>query len=282
MYLTAFLPAAGSVLQLNQHVWTYDSSGALLPTDSSTLVQTVLCSYDPNDKSVNPAGFISSTGNFIPGSVAMNTPLEYTIRFQNTGNDTAYTVVIRDTIDSEMDLSSLELEGGSHPFTASLDQNRVLTFSFNNILLPDSNIDEAGSHGFVQYRIHPKSTMPWTTYVHNTAYIYFDANAPVVTNTTQTLYDGLLGIKDPETSRSGIEVYPHPIEGVATVVFEHSPAEGYHVFISDLTGRKCLDAGIIRSASFELKTYGLSSGIYLLQAEELSTGLMTTRKIVVR
>ncbi|MFM2206620.1 MAG: hypothetical protein RL213_595 [Bacteroidota bacterium] len=271
-YLYALLPAAGSVLQLHQNVWTYDSSGVLLPTDSSSLTQTVLCSYDPNDKSVNPSGFVDAAfGVFIPGSVEMNTPLEYTIRFQNTGNDTAYTVVIRDTIDQEMDVSTLELEGASHPFTAGLDRHRVLTFTFNNILLPDSNTDEPGSHGFVQFRIRPNSNMPWTTYVNNTAFIYFDANAPVVTNTTSTLYDAIAAVEDPPYSVPAYNdflVMPNPADGMFLVTFKDTQNGIHRVSVVNLLGATVRDLGKVIGSSVPVSRDGLPAGIYFVRVDD--------------
>lgn len=58
-------------------------------TDS--LVQEIVCAYDPNDKIATPAG-IGEEG-FIPDDTQY---MEYTVRFQNTGSDTAFTVVIKD------------------------------------------------------------------------------------------------------------------------------------------------------------------------------------------
>src|SRR6185295_15873757 len=62
--------------------------------------------------------------------------------------------------------------------------NGALKFTFNNILLPDSNINEPMSHGEVTYRIHTRTGLPDNTIVNNTAFIVFDLNIPVVTNTS--------------------------------------------------------------------------------------------------
>ncbi|MBL0071788.1 MAG: hypothetical protein IPP34_08230 [Bacteroidetes bacterium] len=41
--------------------------------------------------------------------------LLYTVRFQNEGNDTAFTVVIRDQLSSLLNRNTVELVASSHP-----------------------------------------------------------------------------------------------------------------------------------------------------------------------
>src|SRR5690606_19417277 len=115
---------------------------------------------------------------------------KYLIRFQNTGNDTAFTVVVRDTLDANLDVTTLNLLGYSHPMEFKVSDQGMLTFTFNNILLPDSNINEPASHGYIEYNIQSKKDLDFGTEIKNTAYIYFDFNPPIITNTTlNTIYD---------------------------------------------------------------------------------------------
>jgi len=138
----------------------------------------VSCSCDPNDKSVQP-----EEDSLHP--TTLNTEeLTYNINFQNTGTDTAFLVTIADTLDPLLDLATFELVGYSHPMVTNIDYvSRVVTFTFQNILLPDSNVDEPGSHGFARYKIKALAGIPDSMTVSNTAYIYFDFNPAVVTNT---------------------------------------------------------------------------------------------------
>ncbi|MGB0870760.1 MAG: T9SS type A sorting domain-containing protein [Flavobacteriales bacterium] len=146
--------------------------------------ELVRCSYDPNDKQVFP--YYGDSGYVLP-----NTSLEYLIRFQNTGNDTAFIVNILDTLDTSLDLSSFELVSYSHPiqFTIQPD-SREISFLFEDINLTDTITDEPGSHGFVKYRIKTEDTIVVNTEITNEAYIYFDENPPIITNSTSNLiYD---------------------------------------------------------------------------------------------
>ncbi|MCB0762922.1 MAG: T9SS type A sorting domain-containing protein, partial [Flavobacteriales bacterium] len=120
-----------------------------------------------------------------------DTELEYLVRFQNTGNATAQTVLIRDTIAPELDLGSFALMANSHNVMTTIDPvTREIQFLFENIMLPDSTANEPESHGLVSYVIKPYADTPAETVVENTAYIFFDTNPAIVTNTTwNTIYE---------------------------------------------------------------------------------------------
>ncbi len=162
-----------------------DSLGTLLLNNTDTLDQTLVCAYDPNDKIADPYGIDSL------GYILLSTDkLEYTIRFQNTGTDTAQNVVIKDILDPNLVWNSLTYLASSHDVTISADQYGEVTFNFANIMLPDSNVNEIASHGFVKYRIEIVPGTPNNTSIYNTAEIYFDPNPPVITNTKiNTLMD---------------------------------------------------------------------------------------------
>jgi len=145
------------------------SAGMALPT---------LCSYDPNDKQVSPTGINKEK------LTLKNQQLQYTIRFQNTGNDYAYDVKIVDTIAASLNWSTLVVTASSHTVRTEITAKGIVTFYFDNIMLPDSGTNYIGSNGFVSYTIQPKSTVTENTKIKNTAHIIFDQNPAVITNTT--------------------------------------------------------------------------------------------------
>lgn len=161
-----------SVLQVDER----DESNAILSAYSDTLEQYLVCAYDPNDKSVSPVG------NGEEGYIALDQDLEYLIRFQNTGTDTALTVVVRDYLCQELDWSTFEPVASSHPMQVSLSEEGLATFTFDNIMLPDSNVDNLGSQGFLKFRILPEDDLLPNTPISNQADIYFDFNPPIITN----------------------------------------------------------------------------------------------------
>jgi uncharacterized repeat protein (TIGR01451 family) len=176
----------GTEIIMSSIVSVTDDLGNLLGEFESDLIYEFECSYDPNDKS-------ESTGIGESGNIGPNTALNYTIRFQNTGNAAATNVRIEDTLSELLQWNTIQPLAWSHPFEMELDQNGKLTFFFNQIMLPDSTSDEPGSHGYVIFSIEQLSDLPAGTEITNTAEIFFDANDPIVTNTTlNTIHENLL------------------------------------------------------------------------------------------
>lgn len=159
-----------------------DNSGNVNFSFSTPLVQVILCAYDPNDKLVEPEGM--GEEGYVHIDSLEN--LEYTVRFQNTGNDTAFTVMIRDKLSEALDLQTFQFLGSSHPAQIWIEPDREIVFLMEDILLPDSTTNEPESHGFVKFSLAPLSSITTVTPINNTADIYFDANPAIRTNTTLT------------------------------------------------------------------------------------------------
>ncbi|MFC6998882.1 IPT/TIG domain-containing protein [Rufibacter roseus] len=181
-----------------------------LPPDDPELEVSESClpiidSYDPNDKQVVPVGLTSEF--YTP----TNTPLRYTVRFQNTGTDVAYRVVVVDTLSVDLDMATFQVGAVSHPYVLSVSgkEKPVLTFTFNNIMLPDSAADQAGSNGFIQFSVRPKADLPEKHLIENLADIFFDYNEPVRTNTIQNrIYDMPPVLSDRKLSAKNVVVSP--------------------------------------------------------------------------
>ncbi|MER2999385.1 DUF7619 domain-containing protein [Pontibacter populi] len=135
-------------------------------------------SFDPNDKQVSPRGITSKR------YIKAEDELEYLIRFQNTGTDVAYNIVVKDTISDHLDIATLRVGSASHPFTYTVsgEGKPVVTFRFNDINLPDHKTNEPGSHGYIKFKIAQRPDNPKGTVIRNTAYNYFDFNSPIATN----------------------------------------------------------------------------------------------------
>ena len=133
--------------------------------------------YDPNDKQAHPKGVGAEH------LIRENISIDYKIRFQNTGTDTAFTVVVLDTLSEWLDTTSIRPGASSHPYTFQLKEGGVIEFRFDNIMLPDSNVSVEASNGFVQFTIDQLPDNPHGTLIENDAAIYFDFNEPIITNT---------------------------------------------------------------------------------------------------
>lgn len=156
-----------------------------LDNNLDSVAVTITGSADPNDKSVMPSGI---TNDHLISAEADY--LKYTIRFQNTGTDTAFNVVVVDTITPQFLLNTFINGPSSHNYRYEIDSLPVVKFYFDNILLPDSNTNEEASHGYVSFLIKREPSLTNNAVISNAASIYFDFNPAVITNTAFVqLYD---------------------------------------------------------------------------------------------
>jgi uncharacterized repeat protein (TIGR01451 family) len=247
-------------------------NGNIVASACDSLIQTVSCSFDPNDKSVEPEGLFAS--HYVLGADY----LKYLIRFQNTGNDTAYDVSVFDTIDATLDLNTFELITNSHPVAIYITR-RVIEFRFTNINLPDSIHNEPLSHGFVKYRIKPNAGFVDGTPVNNTASIHFDLNAPVITNTVMSTVMSQIPLSVKQIDGlNQLILYPNPTDGYFRFELpEHSLINGTAMVI-DETGR-ILRRVTVHSGKGEMNLGNYSPGIYtvIVVTEE---GMMRSRIVV--
>lgn len=167
----------GELLQGTLSISSFDGDPISEPTTWSGVLE---CSYDPNDKSVTPAG------DGLNGIIPLQTEeLVWTVRFQNTGTAPAVDVAIVDPLPTEVDFASVTILSSSHAITESfVESDGDLVVRFLGIQLPDSATDFLASCGYVRFRAALNAGLPNGTYVNNTAGIYFDLNPPVITNTT--------------------------------------------------------------------------------------------------
>lgn len=203
------------------------------PGSSDSSCVNVSGSFDPNDIQVTPDGL---NGNGILATT--DSVLTYTIRFQNTGTDTAFTVVVVDTLAAGHAPASIMLGATSHPCTFALTGSGVLTWTFANILLPDSNINEPASHGYLKYSIRLRPGLPPGTEIPNRASIYFDFNDPVITNTVVSILPRASSVGITESDVAAHRIYPNPSRG--PVIIHTSAPEGSVIEVQNMLGRQVL------------------------------------------
>ncbi len=194
-----------------------------------TIKGLVTGSFDPNYKLANPVG--AGKQHYIEDSVQ----IDYYIEFQNTGTDTAFNIKIFDLLDNNLDLSTFKIIGASHKMTYRLE-NRYLKFYFNDIMLVDSNKNYDKSIGFVTYSIKPKNCHDGIV-IKNTAEIYFDYNAPIITNSTfHTI--GRIGSYFENISINDFNLFPNPIyKENLNVTVNLIVGNQYQLILTDITGK---------------------------------------------
>ena len=223
--------------------------------------RTVTGSWDPNDKQVRP-------GEGPEGYIDGDERLTYNVRFQNTGTDTAFTVVLKDKIDPNLDLSTFQMHGSSHQYSLIINKNREAVWTFNNILLPDSNINEPESHGNIQYSIMPQTGLQPGQRIENTAEIYFDFNPAVITNTTVNTIREATAI-DGNLIFDGFQVSPNPSKDLVQILFVN-PFQVTHKFsLMDAQGKRLQHRTTTDSEiKVDLSSYPQGVYFYRLEAED--------------
>lgn len=223
-------------------------------------------SYDPNEKVAFPAGF-TEAHLIEPGQ-----DIEYLLRFQNTGTDTAFKVVVVDVLPPELDLATVRPGASSHPYVYSVTPEGWLVFTFENIMLPDSNVNEIASHGFVRFKVSQKPGLGLGNEILNTALIYFDFNAPIRTNTTvhrigQVFPWSPVGTKTVLHQKATFRILPNPLTDSAMLQVEGIEPGALRLTLTDVSG-KVLRVQESSGTSFEFFRNDLASGMYFFKIEK--------------
>ena len=216
------------------------------------LTTPVVGSYDPNDKSV-------SDTVIYPPFLTGQKPLGYVVRFQNTGTFYAERVVIVDTLDSHLNPATFSLGAHSHPVEVTHSGN-VFYFTFDNIFLPDSSTDETGSHGYLRYEAIPYPGLSEGTTIENTAYIFFDFNDAIITNTVTTTVNYPAAVSELVPVA---QVFPNPATENIILGLQGTPIRQVSIFT--LTGQRVLSLSGNGQSRVDLSIADLTPGSYLVR-----------------
>ena len=242
----------------------------------------VVAAYDPNFKEVSPKG----TGS--AGTISYtDSVLEYMVHFQNTGTWRAENVVVVDTLDDNLDWTSLRPVYMSAKCTVTMQQagaKKVATFTFNNINLPTQASNPMGSNGMFTYTIHIKPYLPVGTQFKNNASIYFDYNSPIKTNTTLNTLGTTSSVTTISSggNYSSFTIYPNPASQTFNAVINSDEAGDANMNLSDITGKVMMSKTItIQKGTQTITTDAsqLAPGIYFVTVN--NHGKVQTQKLVI-
>lgn len=188
--------------------------------------------------------------------------LTYIIRFQNTGTSYAADVVIKDQLSANLDPATFIFDDASHSCIVGIDTTDMLTFRFDNIMLPDSTTNEPGSHGFVRFRIKPRVNIVENSIIDNLGQIYFDINPPVATNTVSTLYKNPVIISVSENIETQeLYAFPNPAhENVNIAVTKGEQIELFNSFgqivyssIAEMDGNMIIPVSTVKHGMYIIR-----------------------------
>ena len=241
-------------------------------------------SFDPNFKEVSPQG----TG--ANGTISYtDSVLEYMVHFQNTGTYMAQNIVVVDTLDSNLNAASLRpvFESGKCQVNLTpMGTKNVVTFTFNNINLPAQATDDLRSNGMFTYTVHINPDLAVGSQIRNHASIYFDYNAPVVTNSTLntigTANPANVGVKPVAGAYSSFTVYPNPANSSFNAIINSNASGNATITVTDVTGKTLITKTIAiqRGAqTIPVDVSQVAPGIYFVSCTE--NGQIQTRKLVI-
>ena len=277
-----YVPLSTSVLFKDSVAYQAPMSNWLLdysPWDNvNYFTTTVVSSYDPNFKVVAPKG----TGP--DGDITVNdSVLEYMVHFQNTGTYMAQNIMIIDTLDPNLDWATLTPVYQSAPCQIDLSTTGVVKFMFNNIDLPYLNAyTTISSSGMLTYTIKQRHGLAMGTQFKNKASIYFDYNAPIVTNTTLNTLEPPTSVANVATPGEFFTLYPNPASNNYSLKINSKSAGKAMIVVSDLTGRAVISKSVLVTSgvqTFTESTNGLSAGVYFVSIT--LDGALQTQKLVV-
>jgi hypothetical protein len=239
----------------------------------NTFQTTVIAAFDPNYKEVSPKGF------FAQGLIATeDSILNYVVHFQNEGSYFAQNIIVVDTLDADLDWTSLKPGYSDHNFTASISESGVLKYTFKNINLAwKSQYGDPLSSGLFSYSIKTKRNLAIGTQFINGAAIYFDYNAPVITNKTlNTLGIVVTGIENKTGLLSDeLNVFPNPTNGSVTI---NSRDNMKSIEVYSITGALLLSESA-KDKTHQLQLNNLAEGIYFVKVTYVNS-MSVTKKVI--
>ena len=213
---------------------------------------TVRSGCDPNAISVSPAGCVPSSTD----------KLQYTIHFENTGNDTAFNIHVLDTLSDNLDAASLRIELASAKMDFSLIKEggyTIAKFDFPGINLLDSS-HHGLCDGAVFYHINKKPGLADGAIIENRAGIYFDINDVVMTNTVQNSIGCPLSVST-VSNPADVQIYPNPTATELILQTESGVYQSY--IIANTIGQQVMQGPIV-SATTKVDARTLPSGVYYI------------------
>ena len=254
----------------NTASYVTDTNDLVAGNNYSTLSQLVVGSWDPNDK-------MESHGPKVlyDQFVTSDEWLYYTVRFQNLGTAEAIFVRIEDALDVSLDETTFQMLRSSHDNVVTRTENN-LEWYFDDINLPAEQDDADGSKGFIYFRVKPKAGYALGDIIPNTAAIYFDFNAPVITNRFETEFvEEALSIS--EFDINNFQLFPNPANDVLNIKL--NAITNATLSIYDIQGKLVLDRIISQEQNLELNVSDLQSGMYFVKLNTATRSIV--KKLII-
>ena len=218
-------------------------------------IDTVKSSFDPNEMSVVPNGCIYAD---------TVTTLQYTILFENTGNDTAHNIYVMDTLSDNLNPHTLRIVSASNVMNVSKwydsTYHNIYKFEFPGINLLDSSHHNQCDGMFI-FNIKTRAGLTGGSTIFNHAGIFFDDNPVVMTDTVENVMGCTPLVVSTKPVHHTLNLYPNPSHDVLTITDNELIN---NVTISDLPGRTLYNHNF-NSTSVSVDVTSLPDGMYFVK-----------------
>ena len=230
-----------------------------LSNNFDTIIQTVVSAFDPNIKEAFPNELVN-----------IEKEINYTIWFQNEGNDTALNVCVVDSFGSLFSLKDIHITGDSKGGTIIPEiRNNCLIWNFKNIMLPPKSIDSIQSIGFVSFRTRLNNQAKIGDTVYNKASIYFDYQKPVITNNAKVYFSKNIKVKT-SIFEDYFSIYPNPNNGKLNIHIGDDKINSIEVL--DIHGQMVYSSDLIGNGGLVELPEVLANGIYFIRCNGVVYG----------
>jgi uncharacterized repeat protein (TIGR01451 family) len=273
IYVVVTIPPIPTVNlgQLVTHSVTIDCANDVdLSNNNASITQVVVGSYDPNEKSESHGGKIGLD------HFNNNDYLYYTVQFENTGTANAQFIRVEDQLDAGLDESTFEMISASYTVNTKREGNQ-LTWHFYNINLPPTVNNPTSSHGYVLFKIKPKTGYAVGDVIPNKAAIYFDYNPAIITNTCNTEFFQTLG--NPSFTANTITLYPNPASNAVQITNSLNETIT-NVALYEVSGKLVKQLSETNQSQITVDLQNLAKGLYFVEITTASNTKQIKKLII--
>jgi len=270
IFIEVNLPATASIgdILITRGTISSNNADVNLANNTFNAREIAVGSYDPNDINADKRAICMD----LPDEIYR--PITYKIRFQNTGTFYAEKVVVTDTLSTMLDIRTFQQLNCSHDYRLEIENilrdgqpTQVLKWIFDDIFLLDSFTNEPLSHGFVNYRISPKTTpaINYGNVINSQAHIYFDFNPAVNTNINALVAQNCLNsLYEIPANDYNFNILPNPNNGIFSLQVDKLQPTASQAFVYNNLGQIVYQQNISTNLP-EFNLSHLQAGVYNLQ-----------------
>ena len=134
-------------------------------------------------------------------------------------------------------------------------------------MLPDSNTNEQASHGFIKFRVEQVPNLNNNTLIQNNAGIYFDHNAPIITNTHTLVVRGANIAYETSFRAIASSILPNPFSKTSTISMDAPQGEAFTLRLFDAFGKQVL-VQQVKAPTNLLELDNIPAGLYFYQLQQ--------------